>query len=151
MPAEAPKSPSERAVDRRDVSFDIPIVEKREDQQLVFGWLYVSKDRLGNPVVDHSGETISIEELEKATYQYMLKSREAGEMHERVTGIGKVVTAVVFTPELKKAMGIPPGILPDGAFIGLKIEDEQAWEGVRSGKYKMFSLGGRAFRRALEE
>ena len=129
---------------------NVPIQKIDEDQRLVFGWLYVSRDKAGKQVVDHSGETISIEELEKATYGFTLKSRQAGQMHERI-GVGRLVEVVCFTPEKRLAMGIPDGIVPDGTWVGFKIDDPESWAGVKSGRFKMFSLGGRAIRRELNK
>jgi hypothetical protein len=126
----------------------IQIKKIDKDQRLVFGWLYVCKTGDVKQVVDHSGETIAIEELEKAAYNFALKSRQAGQMHEKI-GIGRLVEICVFTPEKKDAMQIPQDAMPNGAWIGFKIDDDEAWQGVKSGKYKMFSLGGKAIRREL--
>lgn len=123
------------------------------EKRLVFGWLYVCRKVDGTPVVDHSGETIAIEDLEAATYDFALRSRKAGKMHGRtvdgVEQVGRLAEVICFTPEKRKALGIPDGIVPDGTWVGFKIDDDAAWEGVKSGKFKMLSLGGRAIRRAL--
>lgn len=124
------------------------------EQRLIFGWLYQSRDKHGVQVVDHSGEVVDIEELEKATYGFALDYRKAGEMHRRgddnvVVGVGRMVECICFTPEKKRALGIPDGVLPDGTWVGLKIDDDAAWEGVKSGKYKMLSFGGKALKRPL--
>lgn len=120
------------------------------DQQVVYGWLYVCADRNGVPVVDHSGETVQISELEKAAVGYALSSRRGGEMHQKM-GVGRLVASVVFTPELKKALGVPAGVLPDGWFVGYKIDDPGTWERVKKGELRMLSIGGRAQRLALKE
>jgi len=138
----------ESPVDKWQKTISIEKID--QEQQLVFGWLYVCKTQDGDKVVDHSGETIAIDELEKATYNFALKSRQAGQMHERI-GIGRLVEVCVFTPEKREAMRIPEGIVPDGAWVGFKIDDPEAWEGVKSGRFKMFSLGGKAIRRELED
>lgn len=118
------------------------------DQRLAFGWLYQCKRADGSLVVDHSGEIIEIEELEKATYRFALESRRAGEMH-KIIGVGRLVEVICFTPEKKRALGIPDGLLPDGTWVGFKIDDDGVWAGVKSGRYKMLSLGGRAIKEAL--
>lgn len=132
------------------VAFNIPISKRDDEQRLVFGWLYVNKRADGSQVVDHSGETITLEDLEKAGYQFALDSRRAKAMH-RGADIGRLAELFVSTPEKRQAMGIPEGVLPDGIWVGMKVDDDAAWEGVKSGKYKMFSLGGKAIRRALTE
>ena len=121
----------------------------QEDQRLVFGWLYVHRDKTGKMIVDHSREIIQMHELEKASYEFVMHHRAAGEMHERTVGVGTLVECCVFTAEKRAAMGIPEGILPDGMWVGFKIFDDRTWEGIKSGKYKMFSLGGHAIKRQL--
>lgn len=125
------------------------------DRRLVFGWLYVTKRADGTAVVDHSGETVAIEDLEAATYDFALRSRKAGEMHGKgadgaARQVGRLAECVCFTPEKKRALGIPDGTVPDGTWVGFKIDDDAAWAAVKSGRYKMLSLGGRAVRRDLE-
>jgi len=130
------------------VLFNMEILAKDLDQRLVFGWLYVCRKADGTPVVDHSGEQVAIAELEKATYSFVLKSRQAGQMHEKI-GVGQLVESVVFTSEKRAAMGIPDGVIPDGTWVGFKIQDQESWDGVKSGRFKMFSFGGQAIRRTI--
>lgn len=155
----------------------VAIVKRDDEEGLVFGWLYQSRTAAGEQVVDHSGDVIDIVELEKATYRFAEDSRAGTEMHERTcvacdtvnvlkavrlglcdacgaslkgappTTIAHLVEVVCFTPEKKKAMGVPEGVLPDGTWIGLRIDrstekGKAAWDGVKSGRLKMLSLGG---------
>ncbi len=159
---------------------NVIITKRDDDQRLVFGWLYVSKTADGQQVVDHSGDVVSVLELEKASYGFALKHRAATEMHRRTcasckvvneivsvrkgkcsgcagslksatpTVIGDLVEIVVFTPEKRKAMGIPDGVVPDAIWVGFKIFDDAAWAGVKSGKFKMLSFGSRALSRELK-
>ena len=126
------------------------ITKSDADQRLVFGWLYVAKDLRGRVVVDHSGETIRPDELEKAAYNFVLKSRVAGNNHKKI-GVGRLVECVAFTPEKRQAMGIPDGVVPDGVWVGFKIDDDETWSAVKSGELSMLSLGGKAKRRKLEK
>ena len=50
-----------------------------------------------------------------------------------------------------KAMGIEEGILPYGWWVGFKITDKDAWEGIKSGKYQMFSIEGKGIREVVEK
>ncbi len=158
----------------------VEITKVDEEKRLAFGWLYVCRKADGTQVVDHSGETISIEELEQATYAFAEDSRKAGEMHRKecpacfkantpraakcascsasLVGVtlkahkvGTLVECVCFTPEKRKAMGIPDGQVPDGTWVGFKIHEDETWEGVKTRKYKMLSLGGKAIRRSLKK
>ena len=131
-----------------EFNLTVKIAKTDTEQRLVFGWLYVSKKADGTPVTDHSRERIQPHELEKAAYNFVLHSRTAGRSHEEI-GVGRLVESVVFTAEKRKAMGVPDGVLPDGHWVGFKIDEDEAWDGVKSGKFTMFSLGGTALRRSL--
>ena len=130
---------------------------KRDDEQrLVFGWLYVSKRADGSKVIDHSGETIAVDTLEKAAYGFVLDARTGGLMHRKnqdgsVHAVARLVESAVFTPEKKAAMGIPEGSVPDGMWVGFKVDDDETWAGIKNGTYKMLSLGGKALRRNITE
>ena len=43
-------------------------------------------------------------------------------------------------------MGIPSGTLPEGWWIGFYVDDDAAWEKIKDGTYKMFSIEGTARR-----
>lgn len=126
-------------------SAEVKISKAEKAKQLVFGWLSVAIDAEGNPVVDHEGDIIPPEELEQAAYDFVLYSRQAGEMHEKI-GIGRLVESMVFTAEKIKALGIPEGTLPIGWWVGFKIDDLDVWEKIESGEYRAFSIGGTAER-----
>ncbi len=127
------------------------VIEKKDDdRQMVFGWASVAATPDGKAVLDRQGDYIEIAELEKAVYEYVLTSRSGGEMHER-GGVGIMVESIVFTPEKMAALGIKPGILPYGWWIGLKITDAEVWKKIKAGKYKMFSIEGRAKRVPVDE
>lgn len=131
---------------------DFKIAKSQEDQQLVFGWASVSALPDGQIVTDHEGDRISPDELEKTAYKYVLNFRDAGERHDPGKRFkGKLVESVVFTREKMKAMGIEEGILPYGWWVGFKITDKDAWEGIKSGKYQMFSIEGKGIREVVEK
>jgi len=133
-------------IEQREQAFEI--VKSDDDQMLVFGWLYVSKTADGKQVVDHSGEVVTIETLEKASYEFVLKYRDAGDSHKKSEGeiisVGKLVECIVFTAEKIAALGVPDGIIPCGIWAGFKIDEPETWEKIKSGEYKMFSFGGTA-------
>lgn len=142
--------------DNASVAWNASVAIEKTDveQRIVFGWLYQSTTKDREVVVDHSGEIVSIEELEKAAYGFVLEHRKAGHMHEKgddglAVGVGRLVECVVFTPEKCAHMGIPPGVMPDGIWVGFKIDDDNAWQGVKTGRLKMLSFGGTALKKPL--
>ncbi len=120
---------------------------KAEDKRLVFGWASVSITVDGEILEDRQNDSIEPETLESAAYEYVLNFRDAGEEH--IPGLRKkarLVESCVFTREKQKAMGIPDGTLPVGWWVGFYVDDNEAWEKIKNGTYKMFSIEGTASR-----
>lgn len=128
------------------------IFKTDEDQRLVFGWASVAITVDGEVLEDRQHDMIDPEDLEEAAYEYVLNFRDTGEEH--LPGYrkkGKLIESCVFTPEKQEAMGIPEGILPVAWWIGFKIDDEDTWQRVKNGTYKMFSIEGKAEREEIEK
>lgn len=118
------------------------ITKVDEDQRLVYGWFSVI-EKGGDPVIDLQGDIISEIELEKMAHQFVLNSRDAGEMHVR-KNIGTLIESIVFTKEKQKALGIDLGKI--GWFGGFFIENDDVWKKIKKGEYPAFSIGGVAER-----
>lgn len=128
------------------------IIKADEDKRLVFGWALVSATKDGNKIIDHQGDIVEQDELEEAAYEYVLNFRDSGEEH--IPGLRKkarMVESVVFTEEKLQAMGIPLGTVPIGWWIGFYVDDDSAWEKIKNGTYKMFSIEGRAVREPVHD
>ena len=126
------------------------IVKIDDDKRLVFGWASIIKDEYGKILLDRQDDFIDSEdELENAAYDYVLKSRDGGEMHVR-RGVSKMVESVVFTEEKQRAMGIPVGSMPTGWWIGFKVNDNSVWNQVKKGEYAGFSVHGTGKREATQ-
>lgn len=122
-----------------------PVMKFIDDEQLVFGWASISKDKDGNRPFEWQGDIIDMEELEPAIYKFNLECREANADHSGPQ-VGRLVESVVFSKEKMAAMGIPEGIVPEGVWCGFKIDDTQVYKKVKQGIYKMFSIEGNAVR-----
>lgn len=127
------------------ININVEIFKSNEFEKLVSGWASVAKNADGSLPLDWDGDIITAEVLEKAAINFMLEYRESGEMHKGES-IGTVVESIVFTKQKMKAMGIPEGIIPEGWFITVKIHDDEVFKKVVNGKYKMFSIQGKARR-----
>ncbi|MCM1497291.1 MAG: XkdF-like putative serine protease domain-containing protein [Clostridium sp.] len=134
-------------MDKTKFNVNCEINKLDDDKRLVFAWASVI-EKNGEPVVDLQGDVISSDELEQAVYNYVIDSRDAGEMHFR-KGVGTLVESIVFTKEKQEALGIDLGKV--GWFVGFKITDDQVWESVKKGKYAMLSIGGRGVREKIDE
>ena len=128
------------------------IAKMDQDKRLVFGWASISITADGQQLEDLQHDLINPEDLEEAVYEYVLNFRDTGEEHRpNLRKKGKLVESCVFTAEKQKAMGLPEGFLPVGWWIGFKIEDDEAWEKVKNGTYRMFSIEGQAQRVPVEK
>ena len=128
------------------------IFKTDDDKRLVFGWASISITVDGEQLEDRQHDMIDPEDLEEAAYEYVLNFRDTGEEHiSSMRKKGKLVESCVFTAEKQKAIGIPEGTLPIGWWIGFKIEDDAAWERVKNGTYRMFSIEGKANREPVEK
>jgi len=132
-----------------DWKANVDIVKKDDEQQIAFGWLSVSKDKDGNLIEDSQGDVIEPEDLEKAAYDYMLYARGNGEMH-KVLQVGRPIESMFFSLEKQKALGIPDGTVPEGWWIGYKVDQPDVWEKVKSGDYSEFSIGGAGQREKID-
>lgn len=128
------------------------IAKMDDDKRLVFGWASISVTADGEQLEDLQKDLIDPEDLEEAVYEYVLNFRDTGEQHNpNLRKKGKLVESCVFTLEKQRAMGIPEGTIPVGWWIGFKIEDDAAWEKVKDGTYRMFSIEGKAQRVPVEK
>lgn len=135
-----------------DAGNEFSIFKTDDDKRLVFGWASISITVDGEQLEDRQKDMIDPEDLEEAAYEYVLNFRDTGEEHvQTMRKKGKLVESCVFTAEKQKAIGIPEGTLPIGWWIGFKIEDDDAWERVKNGTYRMFSIEGKANRIPVEK
>lgn len=138
LPTEDEETTDEPAQKLRfDVAFDKVDTEKMQ----VFGYAYVAKNADGTAVVDHSGDIVDTEALEKAIYASFgkLTSRE---MHKRDAG-AYLIESVYMTHEKLKKMNLPTKGHPDGAWwVGVQVTDDKLWAKIKDGTYSAFSIGG---------
>lgn len=126
-----------------DEYFEVDIAKMQDDQHLVFGWANISIQADGSIPLDWDGDVQSPEVLEKAAYQYVLKNKGTGEMHQGET-VGYLVESVMITKQKMEAMGIPEGTVPEGWWVGFFVPDDEVVAKIKNGEYKMFSIQGKA-------
>lgn len=129
------------------LSCNFKIQKSDEEERLVFGWASVVERTNGETVVDWQEDIVEMEELEAAAYDFVQFYREGSEMHERGgLDIGVVVESMVFTAEKMQLLGIAEGTVPYGWWVGFRVIDDDVWEKVKDGTYRMFSIEGSAIR-----
>jgi hypothetical protein len=131
------------------VTWNVEFTKSDEDKRQVFGWAAVVEID-GHPVVDRQGDLIDPEEIEKAAYSYMLKSRKGGNQHRRdgddPLHVSDVIESFVVTPEKISKMGLPTDT-PCGWWVGYQITDDDTWSEVKAGRKTGFSIHGAGKRR----
>lgn len=117
--------------------------------RLVFGWAYISKDPDGTVIVDSQDDFVGDDwNLEKAAYDYVVKSRDGSDTHV-VKGVATLVESMVMTKDKAKAMGLT-GDVPTGWWVGMRILNDDMLAKVQSGEYTSFSIGGKGLRKRKE-
>jgi len=126
-----------------DAQVKLVIKSKDEQRHTISGWAYVSKAASGE-VVDHSGQSIDIHELEKGMQRFMKEGAFSGEMH-RGDAPNPVLECYTFTPEKIAALGLPSDF-PQGTVVTIEVGPE-AYAKVKEGSYMMLSIEGQAMER----
>lgn len=124
---------------------DVPVAKIDDDRQIVFGWANVCVTCKGERLVDHHDEVIDPEDLESAAYDFNLNFRDAGEDHQGDVK-GRLIESFFVTPEKLERMGLAKNALPQGWWVGFKVDDPDAWDRVKKGHHRMFSIQGVARR-----
>jgi hypothetical protein len=143
----------------KETNYDFRTVHRiqkiNEERQNVFGWASVGylPDKLTRSYQEYEdwqGDVLKrIDHIEDAAYDFTLNSRDAGTEHVGAGGKGSLIESFVSTPEKWRAMGIPSGVLPIAWWTGFHVNDPATWDGVKKGKYRMFSVQGRGRRTPL--
>lgn len=130
--------------EKADTAKRFQIAKTDDTQNLVFGWASVAVKADGEQLVDLQDDVIDGADLEKAAYDFMLHGRAADEMHDG-RPIGQMVESMFWSPEKRKAMGVPEGgSAPQyGLWVGFKLAPD-SYAKVKAGTYKMFSIEGGA-------
>jgi hypothetical protein len=111
---------------------------------LVMGWSIICKED-GKDYWDKQDDLCPEESMIEAATDFMLHSREAGEMHQRM-GAGQVVFAFPLTEDIAKAFEIQSR--KSGLMVAVKPDAKMMAKFV-DGTYQGFSIGG--FREEDEE
>jgi hypothetical protein len=149
--AKKPASPvsSGTVVKSYDVVWSGEFSKLDSDKRQAFGWASVVEVD-GQPVVDLQGDWITPDELERAAYTYVQKSRVGGTQHKRdefgnAVKAGEMIESFVVTDEKIEKMGLPADT-PRGWWVGYQYEEGDTWADIKAGRKTGFSVHGRGKR-----
>ena len=138
------------------LSLGVEITKRDDDRRLVFGFAKFAEnpEARGTLLVDRQEDVVLPADLEDAAYEYVLTSRDAGEMHE-TSGAGSLVESFMVTPEKLEKMGLPGDAIPQGWWVGYHVSPVEKgqpdpWEKIKSGEYAGFSIEGFGVREEFE-
>ena len=112
-----------------------------EDQRLVFGFASCAV------IEDRQGDVIQPAVLEKAAYRFVTDARAANVMHAGPI-VGECVESMFITEDKAELLGTSAEHVGKW-WTGYHIPDDAAWENVKSGKTRAFSIEGKAVREAI--
>lgn len=131
-----------RAAMAYDMNKSAEVLKLDSERRIAWGWASVSTVK-GELVTDTQGDVITPAEMEKMADRFMASARTAKAMHEG-DQIGEVLHSFPLTNELAEAFGMNTD--REGWLIGMKIHDDAVWKGFQEGRYRAFSIGGKAKR-----
>lgn len=123
---------------------EFKVVKTLTDQNLVFGWASVAISKEGKTIQDYEEDQVDMEAMEPVMYEFVQKYRAANVSHQGPQ-IGDLVECTVFTKQKMAAMGIPEGTVPEGVWIGFKVDDA-TFAKVKKHELEMFSIEGKGIR-----
>lgn len=127
-----------------DKSFSFNVCKVDAEQQIFYGWAYVSEEN-GQVIVDKQDDYILPGDLVKAAEEFTLHGGNLGDMHQE-RNVGRVVASFVTSAELCKAFGLTIKNDRRGWILGFKVDDPQVWSKIRGGAQLELSIGGRGER-----
>lgn len=153
-PALAEKVKVTNAELKAEAGARVRVAKSDDTRQMVFGWAMVAVRKDGRYNVDYHGHWTEPEDVEEAAYDFVLNAANgpvSGEQHdEDYNADGYLIESVAFTAEKLQAMGIDPGAVDLGHWVGLYIPDREAYERVRDGEKSMLSIDGWALESPAE-
>ena len=119
------------------------------ERQIVFGWANVCVECSGEQIVDSHEDMIDPDELETAAYNFVLNFGDMGEDHRGFVK-GRLIESMFFTPEKLALIGLKKNTVDTGWWVGFHVQDRRAWERVKRGDHRMFSIQGVARREEVQ-
>lgn len=100
---------------------------------------------LAPETADSQGDIYSHHEVRKAAHDYMENARDLGKQHkEIVTGQLRILESYVSPSDF--AIG-DEKVVSGTWLMGIRVVDDDLWDGIKKGDFTGFSIGGAAYRK----
>lgn len=112
--------------------YNTSFIHKDDDQHLVYGIV------LEPNTVDAQDDTVSMQEIEEAAHNYMLKSQTIGNSH-RTEAKAKIVQSYIAPTDFE----IGGQVVKKGSWVMVtKVFDDSLWQSIKKGDFTGYSIGG---------
>ena len=119
----------------------VKITKSDSDRRLVYGIV------LEPEVVDAHNDVVSIDEIENAAHNYLIKSRMIGDQHSKPAKADIVESYIAPTD-----LDIGGQQIKKGSWVMVtKVHDDGMWSGIKKGAYTGYSIGGYAVKEPIED
>ena len=119
----------------------VKITKSDADRRLVYGVV------LEPEVIDAHNDIVSIDEIENAAHNYLIKSRMIGDQHNKPAK-ADIVESYIAPADLD----IGGQQIKKGSWVMVtKVHDDRMWTGIKKGSYTGYSIGGYAVKEPLED
>lgn len=117
------------------------IVKVHKEKRLLTVITNLVTDTEGNPIVDHDGDVIKIDNLEDVFIKAFADGglKKSGTMHQKRGGVD-VVQHFTFSRDERIALGFGNG--PELGIAKLRVNDDAIWADCKAGNYPEVSIEG---------
>ena len=119
----------------------VKITKSDTDRRLVYGVV------LEPEVIDAHNDVVSVDEIENAAHNYLIKSRMIGDQHNKPAK-ADIVESYIAPADLD----IGGQQIKKGSWVMVtKVHDDRMWTGIKKGSYTGYSIGGYAVKEPIED
>lgn len=133
--------PSQGAMVKALKGKTIKIMKADADKQCVYGVVLAPEE------VDLQEDWMKPEEIEKTAHFFMMNGATVGDSHESVAKAKAIESYIAPCDFVGEGQYGSQPVKKGSWVLGVKILDPEMWEGVKSGEYTGFSVGGWGMRK----
>ncbi len=122
--------------------YTIRLLKADEKPRVVYGVVYSPCQKGQKCQLDSQNDWVNPENLRKAAWDFMAKSRVIGHQHK-----GKAKAEVVESFIAPMNMAVDGEEITKGSWVlAVRIQDDTIWKAVQDGELNSFSIGGKGAR-----